>query len=85
MLMFFIYILYSLSLDKYYIGFTSDLQSRLKKHNNNHKGFTGKSSDWILKYSEVFDSKSKALKREKLIKNWKSRKMIERLISGAGL
>ena len=37
------YILYSPSADSYYIGFTGDdpLQ-RLRRHNTNHMGFTGK-------------------------------------------
>ncbi|HOZ51408.1 MAG TPA: GIY-YIG nuclease family protein [Chitinophagaceae bacterium] len=36
------YILYSASLNKYYIGFTADeINERLQKHNSNHKGFTG--------------------------------------------
>jgi len=77
-----VYILYSSSLDRYYIGHTGDaLASRLKKHNNRHKGFTGKSSDWVLKYSAVFSTKKQAMEREKQIKNWKSRIKIEKLIS----
>jgi putative endonuclease len=54
---------------------------RLRRHNANHKGFTGKTDDWRLIYQEEFASKSDALTREKTIKNWKSRKMIEILIS----
>ncbi|WP_255897895.1 GIY-YIG nuclease family protein, partial [Paradesertivirga mongoliensis] len=41
-LMFAVYIQYSQSLDKYYVGCTSDVSERLKKHNTNHSGFTGK-------------------------------------------
>jgi putative endonuclease len=77
--MFFVYILFSQSLNKYYIGFTSDLKDRLRKHNSNHKGFTGTRSDWIVKYTEKFETKIEALNREKQIKNWKSRLMIEKL------
>jgi putative endonuclease len=77
--MFFIYILFSQSLNIYYIGFTSDLKDRLRKHNSNHKGFTGTRSDWIVKYTEKFETKIEALNREKQIKNWKSRLMIEKL------
>ena len=77
--MFFIYILFSQSLNKYYFGFTSDLKDRLRKHNSNHKGFTGTRSDWIVKYTEKFETKIEALNREKQIKNWKSRLMIEKL------
>ena len=54
--MYFTYILFSKSLNKYYIGSTSDIQERIRKHNSNHKGFTGKTNDWELVYTEKFDS-----------------------------
>jgi putative endonuclease len=79
---FHVYILYSASLNKYYVGYTHDmLEERLRRHNTNHKGFTGGQGDWELKYSESFTDKSGALKREREIKGWKSRKRIEHLIS----
>ena len=74
------YIIYSKSLDKFYVGHTIDIIDRIKKHNTNHKGFTGKANDWILVYSEQFDSKPKACQREREVKAWKSRKMIISLI-----
>ena len=79
--MYLTYILFSKSLNKYYIGSTSDIQERIRKHNSNHKGFTGKTNDWELVYTEKFDSIQKARFREKQIKNWKSRIMIEKLIN----
>jgi putative endonuclease len=75
------YILFSKSKNKYYIGSTSNIQERIIKHNSNHKGFTGKMNDWEIVYSEEFDSIQKARFREKQIKNWKSRIMIENLIN----
>ena len=82
--MFFTYILYSSSRNRYYIGSTSDLDKRLAKHNTNHKGFTGKSGDWKVIYTEQFEIRELALAREKKIKSWKSRVMIEKLISSVG-
>ncbi len=82
--MYFVYILYSVSLNKYYVGCSSNLEERLKKHNTHHKGFTGKKLDWEIKYSEPYIVKEAAMKREKEIKRWKSRKMIDKLISSAG-
>jgi putative endonuclease len=79
--MHFLYILYSVTRNKYYVGSCEDIQGRLKKHNTNHSGFTGKTGDWELKYTEKYPDKIIALKREKEIKTWKSRKMIEKLIS----
>ncbi|WP_299011685.1 GIY-YIG nuclease family protein [uncultured Tenacibaculum sp.] len=77
---YFVYILYSKTLDKYYIGSTNDVVNRLKKHLSNHKGYTSKAKDWIVVYQEECDSKEVAVKREFSIKKWKSRKMIEVLI-----
>ena len=78
--MFYTYILYSKSLDKFYIGATKQLDIRIQKHNTNHKGYTGKSNDWKIVYHEQFESWKEALSREKQIKNKKSRKFIELLI-----
>ena len=78
---FYVYILFSISRNSYYVGYTGDeLEKRLRKHNTDHKGFTGHLADWKLKYSETFNTKSDAMKREKQIKHWKSRKLIEKLI-----
>ena len=79
--MYIVYILYSINKDRYYIGFTGDeIQERLRKHNSNHKGFTGKVADWRIVYTESFIQKNEAMKRELQIKKWKSRKLIEKLI-----
>ena len=79
--MFYFYILFSESVNKYYVGSTSNLNERLKKHNTNHKGFTGGVKDWTIVYSEPYPSKSKALARERSIKKLKSRSKIIKLIN----
>jgi putative endonuclease len=79
--MFWTYILYSKNLDKFYIGFTSDLTERLFKHNSRHKGFSASVNDWVIVFHEIFENKQDAMAREKQIKSWKSRKMIEKLIA----
>ena len=56
------------------------MQERLKKHLSNHKGYTSKTKDWIVVYTEIFETKTEALNRESQIKNWKSKVMIEKLI-----
>ena len=78
--MFTTYIIFSKNLDKYYIGYTADLQQRLIKHLANHKGFTARANDWSLVYQESYSTKEEAYRREREIKKWKSRKMIEKLI-----
>ena len=78
---FYCYILYSTELDKFYVGHTSDdLSIRLRKHLTDHSGFTSKAKDWIIVYTESFLTKAAAYQRERQIKNWKSKKMIEALM-----
>ena len=79
-MMYFVYILHSVVLDRYYIGSSQNPQERLNKHLANHKGFTGKSKDWVICYFEEFETKSEALKRENQIKGWKNKDRIKQLI-----
>ncbi len=75
------YILFSQSLETYYIGYTGDdMLSRLVKHLGKHKGYTSKAKDWIIVYTEQFSTKKEALKREKQLKAWKSPLRLKQLI-----
>jgi putative endonuclease len=80
--MFFTYILYSDELDRYYIGSCENVEERLRSHLSNHKGFTGKAKDWKVVHSEEHPTRTEAYARERQIKKWKSRKMLERLVRG---
>ncbi|WP_445717286.1 GIY-YIG nuclease family protein [Flavobacterium sp.] len=75
-----VYILHSLTKDKFYIGYTANLTERIIRHNQKSKGFTGSINDWILVYQEEFNSQSEAIQRERQIKNWKSKIKIKELI-----
>jgi putative endonuclease len=79
--MYYCYILYSTKLDKYYIGSTGDLEGRLQQHNTSNQGFTSSGKPWLMKYSESFESKAEAMKRELQLKSWKNRAAIEDMIS----
>ena len=78
--MFFLYIIYSSSINQFYIGQTANLEDRLIRHNQGRSKSTKKGNDWVLKYTESFESRSEAVKRELEIKGMKSRKYIEELI-----
>ena len=78
--MWYVYILYSKRLDKYYTGITDNLEWRLERHNQGWGRFTKGGIPWELVYFEKYQTKSEALKREKEIKSRKSRKYIENLI-----
>ena len=78
--MYFIYILYSSSLDKYYVGYTQDLVLRIERHNSGWGKFSSRGIPWTLVYKEEFEMKFEAIKREREIKLKKSRKYIENMI-----
>jgi putative endonuclease len=80
--MFYIYILYSESADKYYVGHSDDPTRRLDEHNSVIKNsFTAKFRPWILKATyEVSDSRGETRKVENHIKRMKSRITIEKMI-----
>ena len=78
------YILYSKTIDQYYIGQTQNIEERLLQHNSLRSKSTKKAQDWVLVYKEIFNSRSEAMNRETEIKSKKSRKYIEKLISSIG-
>ena len=80
--MHYLYILHSLSLDKFYVGSTSmSIEERLKKHLTNHDGFTSKAKDWVIVYYESYNTIQLAYVIELQIKRWKSKKAIIKLIN----
>ena len=68
--MFTVYAIYSEKFDKIYVGFTSDLEARIKSHNElATKGWTIKYRPWKLIYQEEYDLKEEAMNREKELKS----------------
>ncbi len=79
--MYYVYILYSKSHDRYYVGQTNDVERRLIEHNENPRmTYTHKFRPWELVRQYEVDTRSNAMKLERYIKKMKSRKIIERLI-----
>ena len=67
--MFTVYVLYSESFNKIYIGYTSDIEQRVKSHNElATKGWTIRFRPWKVIHTEIFESKHDAMKREKQLK-----------------
>ena len=78
------YILMSSLANKLYVGHTAEpIDERIRKHNSNHKGFTGRFQDWKLVYSESHSTKDLAYAREREVKAWKSKKRIQLLIESS--
>ncbi len=62
-----------------YVGYTTDLERRVQEHNSAKQGarYTKTRRPVSLVYSETFDTKSEALKREYEIKTWPRQKKLE--------
>ena len=60
-----------------YVGYTNNVEKRIKLHNSSKGAKFTKGRKWLLIYKKTYFSKSKAMKEEyKLKKNYKSRKLI---------
>lgn len=80
--MFTVYVLFSETYNKIYIGYSSNMEERLKSHNElATKGWTVKFRPWKLIYTKTFDTKSEAMKREKQLKTARGREFIWQLIN----
>ena len=81
-LMFYLYILYSVSSDEYYIGYSDNVDRRLSEHNHSERTtYTSKHRPWILiKQIEISNNWGFAMKIEKAVKKSKSRILIEKII-----
>jgi putative endonuclease len=74
---YYVYIIYSQSRNKYYIGYSQNPAERLKEHNLGATTSTRSGRPWILVYQEEYAVKKDAIIREAEIKRMKSRKYIE--------
>ena len=52
-----------------YVGYTNDLERRVKQHNSGKGAKFTRGRQWKLIYKEFFKSKNKAISREYYIKN----------------
>jgi putative endonuclease len=76
----FVYILKSLKNNRFYIGSTTDIQRRLIEHNSGRSKYTSFTRPFELIFSQKFDSITTAKKIEFKIKQFKSKKVIIKII-----
>jgi putative endonuclease len=79
---YYVYILKSKKDNRYYIGSTPDVLARLNFHNAGLQGSKKRRIPFELVLFEEYDSKEKALKREKQIKSRKGGMAFQRLLEG---
>jgi putative endonuclease len=66
--MFWVYIIYSEKLHKYYVGSTNDIDDRLYRHNAGHSWFTSKGCPWRFITAFEREIRAEAVRLEKQIK-----------------
>jgi putative endonuclease len=76
---FYTYILKSKIDGSFYKGQTDYLENRLKQHNSGKSEYTSKKAPWVIVYHEEFQTRDKAIKREKYFKSAAGRKFLKGL------
>ena len=66
---YYVYILYSKTLNRYYKGYSNDVEDRLKRHNSGYETYTSKGVPWQLKLVLIKSTERKAIQLEKKLKN----------------
>ena len=79
---YFVYILKSKNREIIYIGFTNNLERRVREHNSGKSKFTRIYKLWEKVYIEEYDNKADARKREKYFKLVAGRRFIKKLLEG---
>lgn len=76
----YVYILKSLTNDRYYVGSTDNLERRLIEHNSGKSKYTSLTRPFKLVFSIEYPTSKEAKQVEYKIKKLKSKKIIERII-----
>lgn len=75
-----VYIIRSESTEKFYTGYTNDIERRLLEHNIGHTKSTRNNGPWHLVYCEKLETRLDASRRERQIKSYKSGAAFKKLI-----
>jgi len=77
----YVYILFSKTLNQFYVGETVDIEDRLKQHNSGFydSAYTKKASDWIIYHLIECTDREQARKIETHIKKMKSKTYVQNL------
>jgi putative endonuclease len=75
--MFQVYALYSPKFDEIYIGYSTNAKKRLASHNHKrNKSYTKRYQPWKIVFTEEFDTRSEAMRRERELKTAKGREYV---------
>lgn len=82
--MYIVYILKSKTYNHYYTGQTENIERRLLEHNSGNIYWTSRYKPWELIYTEKYNTRNDAIKREKYLKSHAGRIWIKNIISRLG-
>ncbi len=74
---YYLYVLRSIDYKRNYVGFTKNLTERLKQHNSGKTKSTKPYKPWKVLFYEFYNTKEKALAREKFLKTGQGRDYIK--------
>ena len=74
---YFVYILWSEKITKYYVGSTQDVVNRINEHNKGESKFTSKGVPWILVWETMLNNRSEAVRLENKIKKRGAKRFLE--------
>ena len=79
--MYTVYVLQSIKFWRYYIWYSSNIEKRIKEHNEWKTKSTKYYKPYKIVYTELYENKSEALKREKELKKMKWNNNFKKTIS----
>jgi len=78
--MFYVYVIKSLKDNRNYIGYTGDLDRRLREHNKGKSKSVRNRGPFELIYSETYNTRQEAASREAQLKRYKGGEAFKKLI-----
>jgi len=78
--MFFVYVLWSESANRRYVGMSTDLDKRLTQHNAGYNRSTKAYRPWLIVYSETFKTRIEAREREIYLKSGIGREFLDKIL-----
>ena len=78
---YYVYVLWSRSLRRRYVGFSRDPRLRLSHHNDGWSRYTSGGIPWVLCYTELYATETQARRRERQLKTGTGREFLQRTFS----
>jgi putative endonuclease len=80
---YFVYIIWSDKLKKFYAGSTQDLANRISEHNKGEAKFTSKGIPWVLIWNIEVETKLEAVRQELRIKKRGIKRFLDEFSGGS--